>query len=368
VSTVSAVIINHNGGEQILRCLSALHRQQPALAEVIVVDNGSSDASPAAIRARFPEVQLIELGDNLGPAAARNAGLRRARSAFVLFVDDDVYLAQDCLRRLLERLARGEAVVAAPRLVLLPESDLIQADGGDVHFTGTMTLRHGRARVADVAPATQAIGAFSSSCLLADRERVLEAEGFDEAYFIYQEDMELGLRLRSFGHRLICDAAAVAYHERGAGTPGLSFRDQGAYPRRRAFLTMRNRLRTLLVHYRLRSLVLLAPALVIYEVVALAFAIRRGWLGSWCRAWGWQLAHLRDTLRRRRWVQARRQVDDGLLLVGGPIPLAPGVLSSPLERKAAAGLAHVLDWYWRLIRPLIGGDRSTVVTKVSSGA
>jgi GT2 family glycosyltransferase len=259
-------------------------------------------------------------------------------------------------------------VVVAPRLVLLPESDLIQADGGDVHFTGTMTLRHGRARVADVAPATRTVGAFSSSCLLADRERVLEAGGFDEAYFIYLEDMELGLRLRSFGHRLLCDAAAIAYHERGAGTPGLSFRDQGTYPKRRAFLTMRNRLRTLLVHYQLRSLFLLAPVLLIYEIVSLAFAIRRGWLGSWCRAWGWQFANLSDTLRRRRWVQARRRVDDGLLLVGGPIPLAPGVLNSPLERKAAAAVAHVLDWYWQLIRPLIGGELSTVAKKASSGA
>jgi GT2 family glycosyltransferase len=354
---VSAVVVNHNGGAQILRCLHALEQLQPGPTELLVVDNGSSDGSPAAVRAAFPHVRVLELGRNLGPAAARNAGLRSARAARVLLVDDDVYLAPDCLRRLLERQARPGAAAVVPRLVLLPEADLIQADGGDVHFVGTMTLRNSRQPVGTDGGAPHAIGAFSSSCVLVDRDCVLDAGGFDETYFIYLEDMELGLRLRAFGQHLLCEPAAVAFHERGAGTPGLSFRDQGFYPRRRAFLTMRNRQRTLLLHYRLRSLLLLAPALALYEIAAFGFALRRGWLRPWLRAWLWQIAHARETWQRRRWIQARRQVDDGRLLVAGPLPVAPGLLQSSLEGRAAAGLAWVLERYWRLVQPRLGGAR-----------
>jgi GT2 family glycosyltransferase len=358
MNTVSGVVVNHNGGEQILRCLRALRTQKPRLSELIAVDNGSTDQSVAAIVAEFPDITVIELGRNLGPAAARNAGLARAASALVLFVDDDVYLAPDCLRVLLDRQIKEQAAAVAPRLVLLPESELIQADGGDVHFVGTMILRNGRTLLAGAEAVARSIGAFSSSCVLVDRERVLEAGAFDEAYFIYLEDMELGLRLRAFGHGLMCEPAAVAYHERGGGTPGLSFRDSGAYPKRRAYFTMRNRLRTVLLHYRLSSIALLAPVLLVYEVAALIFATRRGWLGPWFRAWGWQLAHLRETLRRRRWIQDRRRVEDGRLLMGGPIPLAPGVLRSPFEVRAASTFARILDRYWQWVRPVLARERS----------
>jgi GT2 family glycosyltransferase len=354
MASVSAVVVNHNGGEQIMQCLRHLQAQRPPLEDVIVIDSGSTDGSPDAIRQTLPATRVVELEGNLGPSVARNRGLREANAAFVLLVDDDVYLTPDCSRLLMERLLATGAVAAVPRLVLYPETDVIQLDGGEVHFVGTMVLRNARARAASVPSRPCSIGAFSTSCVLADRATVLEAGGMDETFFIYLEDMELGLRLRSLGHRLVFEPAAIAWHDRGAGTPDLSYRDQGAYPRRRAFLTMRNRLQVICLHYRLRTILVLAPALALYELASLVFAVRRGWFGLWFAAWRWQLTHARDLARRRRVIQTRRRRNDGELLIGGPLPLAVGMMRSSMELRVVAVLSAILDGYWQAVRRLVG--------------
>jgi GT2 family glycosyltransferase len=354
VASVSAVVVSHDGGTQVLRCLRHLQAQDLPLGGLIVVDSGSSDGSPDAIRQAFPGVRLIELESNLGPSVARNRGLREATTRLVLLVDDDVYLAPDCARLLMQRLLATDAAVAAPRLLLYPETDLIQLDGGDVHFVGTMVLRHARAKPGRVPSEPSPIGAFSTSCVLVDRAILLAAGGMDESFFIYLEDMELGLRLRSLGHRLTLEPAAIAWHDRGAGTPNLSYREQRAYPKRRAFLTMRNRLQVICLHYRLGTILALAPALALYEVATLVLATRRGWLRPWFAAWWWQVSHARDLARRRRVIQDRRRLDDWQLLVGGPPPLAAGVLHSTLEVRAVAALTWMLDGYWRIVRRLLG--------------
>lgn len=353
-ASVSAVVVNHDGGEPVLCCLRHLQAQSAPLAAIVVVDSGSGDGSPDCIRQAFPEVHVVELKSNLGPSVARNRGLSEVQTPLVLFVDDDVYLESDCVRLLTERLRSSGAAVAVPRLLLYPETDLIQLDGADVHFVGTMVLRHARADPAVVDARAGPIGVFSTSCLLADRAALCNAGGFDEAFFFHFEDMELGLRLRSFGHRLIFDPAALAWHDRGAGTPNLSFRDRGSYPRRRAFLTIRNRLQVIWLHYQLRSIVLLAPALVLYEIASLVFVLRHGVISAWLDAWWWQITHARELVGRRRAIQRRRRVSDGELLIGGRVPLAEGVLGSRIERAGVNLLARCLDGYWRVVRRALG--------------
>ena len=218
---ISAIVVNFDGGRELLRCVASLSVHPRRFAEVIVVDNASSDGSPECLLESHPDVVLLRSERNVGPAAARNVGLRRASSPLVLFIDDDVRLEPGALDRLLDCRRRTDATVVVPRLVLVPEN-VVQADGADVHFTGTMHLRNSRAPLAGERPPARPIGAFSSSCVLAERRRLLDAGGFDESFFIYQEDMELGLRLRAFGHALYCEPAAVALHERGG-------RDAGAF-------------------------------------------------------------------------------------------------------------------------------------------
>jgi GT2 family glycosyltransferase len=349
---ISAVVVSHNGGERTLRTLAALLAQQAPLAEVILIDNGSADGTPGRVRAAFPDVCVIEQ-ENRGLSSARNTGLRRAETELVLLLDHDVYLVPGALSRMAAHLPSGSAgatAVVCPRIRLVPERDVVQADGAEAHFLGTMTLRHGF-RPVDGLPAQAAeVGGCVSACMLVRRQEALRAGGFDELFFFYLEDHEFSLRMRSLGHRIVCEPAAEVFHERAAGTPGLSFRGEGAYPPRRTYLTLRHRLMTILVHYRTRTLLLLGPALLAAELMSLSAALGRGHGRQWARAWAWIAGHPGELRERRRRMQRGRKVGDRALLSGGPLPLAPGSVRSAPATAGIRWASATLDAYWRLVR------------------
>jgi len=352
--TVSAVIVTYNGGEKVLRCIEATKAQSRPFDEVIVVDNASQDDSPRLIRAAHPDVRLIEMPDNRGPSVSRNAGLAASGCDFVFWIDNDLYPESTCLARLLDALAADPVAVVLPRIILVPDTHIVQADGGAAHFIGTLTLRHGftpLAQIADHRPVR--VRAFPSGCVLMERKAALAVGGFDESYFFYFEDFEFSFRSSIFGIKMVSDPAAIVYHDLGAGKSGLAFRGSGPYPRQRAYLLSRNRLRTVLTHFSLRTLIVLAPALLIYEFVGLGLAVMRGWTGAWWESWAWIVAHRAEIRERRRWVQARRRTPDREILSGGPLPLAPGLLNSQLLRWVAAAISGTLNAYWYLAKRLI---------------
>ena len=250
------------------------------------------------------------------------------------------------------------AKVVCPRILLYPDTDTIQCDGVAAHYLGTMSLRHGFVRRQEQGQSHPASGAVEvDGCLgaiiLAERAAVLEAGGFEDIFFFYFEDLEFNLKMRSLGYRVACIENAVAYHERGVGTPGLSFRGKSSYPRKRYYLSARNRLMTILIHYRLTTMAVLSPALLAYELLMVLFALRLGYFGSWVQSWRWQIANWPVISERRARTQAARKRSDADLLSAGPIPVAPGVVRSRLMDHALSGLSVAFDLYWRLARPIL---------------
>jgi GT2 family glycosyltransferase len=352
-TSVSAVVINYNGGDRTIRCLEALSRQTTPPERIVVVDNGSADGSRERIRTRLPHVDVIEVGENRGLAAARNIGLEAVSSDFVLLADSDVYLEPDTLGRLLAARADTGATVICPRIRLIPERDIVQTDGAAPHFIGTMTLLHGYRPVSELPAERTRVPGCIGACYLLDRRRVLAAGGFDEAYFIYFEDLEFMLRLTAYGHEFVCEPAALVFHDRGQGTVGLSFRGTGSYPPRRAYLHMRNRWLTMLMHYRLGTLLVLLPVLALYELVVVVFALVRGWGVEWLQGWWWLMRNLPSILRRRGVAQRMRVRNDRDLLMGGPLPLTPGLIRSPALAAGVSALSTFLNAYWRVARRVI---------------
>ncbi len=353
-TTVSGVIVTYNGGTKVLRCIEALRSQTVPFAEIIVVDNASTDGSPDAIRSRYPEVRLVELPDNRGPSASRNESLKFATGDLVFWIDNDIYADPDCLAKLLEARRLDPAELIVPRIVLIPEENIVQADGGEAHFIGTLTLRNGFTPLDQVRDwGRSRVGASPSGCLLMDRGVATAVGGFDESYFFYFEDFEFSLRTRILGHLIVCEPAAVVRHDRGSGNPGLAFRGRGKYPLERAFLLMRNRWRILLTHYAMRSLLLLVPVLMAYEFATFVMAVARGWTGAWLRSWGWMFSNRQGICDRRRWIQSRRQIPDREILTGGPLSLAPGLIQSRLAGACVTAFAAMLNGYWWLVRRLV---------------
>ncbi len=353
--TVAAVVINYNGGDKVLNTVQALKDQQEPLTQIIVCDNASTDGSPDQLRERFPEITVHDMPGNDGLPIARNTGLRLANTDLVFLVDADVYAQVDTLTRMVDTyVSFDRPAVVCPRIRLIPETEIVQAEGATCHFLGTMTLRHAYTPADQLPDTAEEVGGCIGASYLLDRKRVLEAGGYDETYFFYNEDLEFAVRLRAFGERFICEPNAVVMHDRGQGYAGLSFRGKEAkYPARRAYLSMRHRLLMVFSHYRLWTLIVLSPALLVYELASLAAAVLKGFTWQWFRAWGWNLANLKLILEKRRSIQPRRQRSDKDVYVGGAIPLAPGFVSN---RIAAAGvwlLSGAFNLYWTLARWII---------------
>jgi GT2 family glycosyltransferase len=347
--SVSAVITYHESPGTIRRVLAALLMQDYPLDQILVVDNGSHDA-PAVLLPRDPRVTIISLPDNLGLSHARNVGIAAADSDLVLLLDDDLYLAPDCLRELVNASQETVAAVVCPRIILHPEDAVIQCEGASIHFAGVLILNNKDISIADGLPDRRSVGAFIGACLLMERRLATDLGRFDEDYFFYFEDMELSYRLRALGYAIWLEPRAMVFHDRGSGTPALSFRGAGTYPSRRAFLNLRNRWLTILLHYGTWTLVLLSPALVVYELAACLECIRRGWLLQWFKAIGSLMGRLpRIISQRRRWQRARR-VPDREILTGGPLPFTSGFVEPGLMSHAIRGLDGILNGYWQWVR------------------
>ena len=352
IPAVSAVVCNYNGESYLEECLSAVLAQE-GLAETIVVDDGSSDKSVALVRERFPTVEVLELGQNRGPCAARNAGMRAARQRWVLAVDNDAMLDPGVLAKLRAALeARPDCSIAQVRSVLHDEPSRIHYDGGDFHYAGAIALKNfytplAEARDSGIVDANALIGITA----LLDRDVVLAAGGYDEELFYLSEDYELALRLRIQGVKLLSVEDALVRHR--GGTVGLSFRG-GAYPRRRVFLHSRNRCWILAKNYSARTLLVAMPGILLHELAWLLFALKQRELGRYLAG---KLAFLRSSkrvLRARRTVQTLRKVPDRELLVGGPLTLSPSLLATAPARFAARTLDLLLRTWWTLVRPLAG--------------
>jgi hypothetical protein len=348
--SVGAVIVNFNSGKRILAVLEALHRQSYPLLQIVVVDNASTDGSSALLREAFPSVTVIELKTNTGVSSARNVGLRALNTSLAFLMDHDIYPDEQCLAIMVRAHARERAQVICPRVLLLPEREIVQVEGASPHFLGTLILRHGFQPVHDTPAIAQSVAGAPGGCMLVERAPIIDAGGFDEVFFFYMEDLEFSLRLRGMGYRFWCEPAAQVFHERASGTAGLAFRGRGHYPQRRAYLTMRNRLLAILIHYRLRTLLVLLPALALYELASFFAALRMGHAAQWWRAWQWQFVNFRSILQRRRAVRRRRTVDDKQILVGGKPPLAPGFLTSRLQERLVAVFSCIVNGYWVLAR------------------
>jgi GT2 family glycosyltransferase len=212
---VSAIVVNWNRRELLRKCLVSITSQKDVELEVIVVDNGSTDGSAELVEGEFPGVRLIRNQENRGFCAANNQGISAARGEFVALLNNDAEANAGWAAAML-RVA-GEKPVGMVACKILVHGDeqkidkvghLIYPDGQN-RGRGTGCVDQGQFdRVEEVL--------WPDGCAALYRKEMLnEIGGFDEDFFAYADDAELGLRARIAGWTCVYTPHAVARHHRG---------------------------------------------------------------------------------------------------------------------------------------------------------
>lgn len=222
MTTVAVVVPTWNGASWLPGCLAALAGQTRACDELIVVDNGSTDGSADLAAELAPHARVIRLGHNTGFAFAANRGVEAATADAVALVNTDVELAPDWLARTAAALEADAGVAAvACKMVELGDPSRLY-DAGDVLRRDGVCEQRGRFTADDGRyDAAGEVFAACAGAALYRRSAVLACGGFDERFFAYMEDVDLGLRLRLAGWRCAY-VPVVARHASGGSSWQLS--------------------------------------------------------------------------------------------------------------------------------------------------
>ncbi len=336
------VLVNWNSRDDLQECLTTLRCQTRPAAQVLVVDNASSDGSVAMVRHEFPEVRVLPQRSNLGFAAANNVALRLAAEHgvdYVALLNPDTTVAPNWLEELVAA-AESDARIAVcqAKILLYDAPDRLNTDGNVVHYLGFGYCGNYGMQDTDSTRCARDIGFASGAAMLIRVSACARIGVLDETIGFYSEDLEYSLRARLAGLRVVIAPSARVWHK---------YRFLGRTGKRKFYFLERNRWIILLSHYRARTLLILSPALLALEVGLLVFAWRDGWLRSKLAAYRdvWRARGRVRALRER--VQALRRLDDRRLLAAmcGTL-VVPDVRSALLDQIGNP----VLNWYFRVVQ------------------
>jgi GT2 family glycosyltransferase len=295
---LSAIIVSWNGLRHLPQCLAALLPQLPPGAEVVLVDNGSTDGTAAWARSTYSAVRVVALPANLGFAGGVNAGLRAARGDLLLLVNDDAFAEPGFVAALLDVMARRLNLGAAGAVLLFAHRpELVASAGIRVRRDGlALDLWAGRP-AAELPSEPRAIFGPSGGAALYRRALLEDVGLMEPGFFNYLEDADLAWRARLRGWESVVVPAARAGHVYSA-TAG-----QGSPFKQR--LLGRNRLRVLARCLPAELLPRCLPPIAAYDLLAVAYGVvsRRSAMVTGRAA---ALRELPALLRERRAIQSRR--------------------------------------------------------------
>jgi len=214
---VTIIVLNWNNRGVTLECLESLERAELNGASILVVDNGSTDGSADAVRARFPGVRVLPLPENRGYAGGNNAGIVDALAygtGAVLLLNNDTQVAADFLAPLLgvfNRYSRAAAVSSA--IMRLEKPEVLQEAYFDIYFGFGLIRRRGvNALPGEGYDRVRSVDAAIGCSLLVRAEALREVGQLDESYFAYHEEVDWCYRARKAGWRIFYQPYSRVFH------------------------------------------------------------------------------------------------------------------------------------------------------------
>ena len=260
---VSVVLVNYRGAEDTIVCLQAFEQVDwPAdRLELIVMDNDSGDGSAERIRAAVPHARVIETGANLGFAGGCNAGVEAATGEWVAFLNNDARPGTDWISAAVAAMEADPTVGAVASKVLDWEGQLVDYVDGSLTWYGAGYKREAEKPDDGSYDVAKDVLFGTGASMFMPTALFREVGGFDERFFMFYEDVDLGWRLNLLGYRVRYVPGSVAYHKHH-----VTMKKFGNF--RETYLLERNALLSMYKNLDDESLARALPA-------AMALAVRR---------------------------------------------------------------------------------------------
>lgn len=313
---VSIIIVNYNGKKILENCIRSVLSNNYGCIEIIVVDNASTDGSIENISRFLSELKIIKLERNFGPARARNDGVKIAKGKYIGFLDNDTEVDPDWIVEAIKEFENDENIgVIQCKLLLLKEPHKIDYVGEYIGQNGFLVQR-ARYQEEDCGQYDQNVEilAAKSAGMFIRKDVFEKIGGFDEDYFIFVEETDLGWRSWLMGYKSIFCHASVVYHLFST-TKDIVDKNTNNYFIR--FHGTKNYIMTLIKNLGFRQLIYTLPIHVMaWFGLAVLLIIQGNFKSGFniLRGIWWNLANLPKTLNKRWYIQSRRALPDQILL------------------------------------------------------
>lgn len=237
---VSIIVLNYNSRDDTLDCLRSLQHLTYLAAQIILVDNGSTDGTVEAVRACYPKVTIIETGQNLGFTGGNNIGIQHALrqgAEYIMLLNNDTIVAPDMIDVLVNAMRQDPSLsITGPTIYYYDQPEIVWSAGGSIDWRRGQTHMMGiNEEDKGQFGQTPRIVEFVTGCALMARRDVWEQVGLlDDKFFMYFEETEWCVRATRAGFKIAHVPAAMMWHK-------ISVQARATSPRTFYYMT-RNRL------------------------------------------------------------------------------------------------------------------------------
>lgn len=346
--SVAVILVNYKdyAKKYLPDCVKSWREQDYAGGtKLFIVDNETSEETARYLLREAPEAELVLNKQNDGFAKGNNDAIKLALAQgfdYIMLLNMDTVMERACLRELVAAMESDREILAAQaRLMLFPEKELVNSLGNTTHFLGFGYCLGYREKWHDgLAPRITPIVYPSGAAVLCRRETFAEAGLFDEEFWMYNEDQDLGWRIWLTGRKCALAPRAAVYHKY-----------EFAKSIRQYYWMDRNRLLAIWKNYHILTLVLVLPALLFMEAGLALFSLKTGWFKRKLAVWGYFLNPARWPYlwRTRRESQRKRRAGDREI-----IKMFTGrIWYQEIDDWKLRAVNPIFDAYWKFCRYII---------------
>ncbi len=343
-SKVLIIILNYNGAEYIRDCFFSLQNiNYPRdLFKILVIDNASTDNSVEMIEKSWPDINIIKNEKNFGFTVGNNVGFKYAvdnNFDYVYLLNQDTAVEADFLIEAVKLAETDQSIGAVQSKLLLFQSKKINSIGNEIHFLGFGYA--GGYQMPDKEMAVKEITYPSGAAVLVSVKALKEVGFFNEEFFAYHEDTDLGWRLWLCGYKVLLAPNSVVYHKY-----------EFSRSIKKYYYMERNRYLIMLQNYKMATIFLLLPALTAMDIAMFFYSFLGGFWKEEFKVYGYFFKQKSwdNILKSRQDISAKRKIKDREIIKRFTGKIEFQEVQNPLLKYIAN---PIFNLYWQIVKRLI---------------